>query len=213
MATRIHRETRNVEQTKKVIPFISWETSFGWNVCKLVFGVNKLYLDLEFQIDPVKQPIKSNSVGSGHVSHHWTLSFNYHFDHGFVVFKNVQPRFTLRRMGVRGYIIHFTQLLNLLLSFDILGLGFGIVRVAPVFWKLVCLVWTVLLIKHSTSMTMFQRSRAGNPSIRNSASREIISDNVELCDIQLIGTNVLLPKIHKTPPVVDFESSRSPAKS
>ena len=31
--------------------------------------------------------------------------------------------------------------------------------------------------------------------------------------IQLTGTNVLLPKIHKTPPEVDFESSRSPAKS
>ena len=28
-----------------------------------------------------------------------------------------------------------------------------------------------------------------------------------------MGTNVLLTKIHKTPPEVDFESSRSPAKS
>ena len=43
--------------------------------------------------------------------------------------------------------------------------------------------------------------------------------SVELCEtevcnlhIQLSGTKVLLPKIHKTPPVVDFESSRSPAK-
>ena len=47
------------------------------------------------------------------MSHRRTSSFYYHFDHGFVVFKDVQLRFTLRRMCVGGYIIHFTQLLNL----------------------------------------------------------------------------------------------------
>ena len=48
----------------------------------------------------------------------------------------------------------------------------------------------------------------------------MISASVELCEtevcflhIQLTGTNVRLPKMHKTPPDVDFESSRSPAKS
>ena len=42
----------------------------------------------------------------------------------------------------------------------------------------------------------------------------MISDSVELCKtevcflhIQLIGTNVWLPKIHNVPPEVDFESS------
>ena len=56
--------------------------------------------------------------------------------------------------------------------------------------------------------------------MRKPASREMISAFVELCGtevcfihILLIGTNVCLPKIHKTPPEVDFESSRSPAKS
>ena len=67
---------------------------------------------------------------------------------------------------------------------------------------------------------MSQRSRAGNPSIRGPASRELTSDSVELYEtevcflhIQLTGTTVPLPKIHKTPPEFDFESSRSPAKS
>ena len=53
----------------------------------------------------------------------------------------------------------------------------------------------------------------------NPASKEMISDSVELCEtevcflhIQLIGTNVWLPKMHNVPPEVDFESSRSPAK-
>ena len=64
-------------------------------------------------------------------------------------------------------------------------------------------------------------SRAGNPSSLSPVSSEIISDSVELWEtamfcflhIQLIGTNVWLPKIHNVPPEVDFESSRSPAKS
>ena len=69
--------------------------------------------------------------------------------------------------------------------------------------------------------TMSQRSRAGNPSIRNPASREMIWDSAEPCDtevcflhIQLTETNVLLPNKHiRFLPEVDFESSRPPAKS
>ena len=64
------------------------------------------------------------------------------------------------------------------------------------------------------------KSRAGISSIRRPASRESIPASVELCEtevcflhIQLIGTNVWLPKMHKIPPDVDFESSESPAKS
>ena len=44
------------------------------------------------------------------------------------------------------------------------------------------------------------------------ASKEIISASVELCEtdvcflhIQLPSTNVWLPKMHKSPPDVDFE--------
>ena len=58
------------------------------------------------------------------------------------------------------------------------------------------------------------------PSNLNPASKELISDSVELCEtevcflhIQLIGTNVWLPKMHRVPQDVDFESSRSPAES
>ena len=64
------------------------------------------------------------------------------------------------------------------------------------------------------------KSRAGIPSNLNPASKEMISDSVDLCEtevcflhIQLIETNVWLPKMHHVPPDVDFESSRSPAKS
>ena len=63
-------------------------------------------------------------------------------------------------------------------------------------------------------------SRASKPSNLSPVSREIISDSVELWEtdvcflhIQLVGTNVWLPNTHNVPPEVDFESSRSLAKS
>ena len=59
----------NVEQTQKMIPFITCEFSFCQYVCELVLGVNVFDLDLGVQIDSIKQPIKSNSVGSGNMSH------------------------------------------------------------------------------------------------------------------------------------------------
>ena len=65
----------NVEYTQKMIPFITCEVSLGQYVCELFFGVNVLNLDLGVQIHSIKQPIKSNSVGSGNMSHSRTLTF------------------------------------------------------------------------------------------------------------------------------------------
>ena len=116
MTAREHREIHDVEQTKKVNPFIFRETSFGQNVSELVFGVNVFHLDLRFQVNSVEQQIKRNSVGSGCVSHCWTSSSDTHLDDSFIVFKNFQLRLTLRRVCVGGYVIHIWQLLNLSLS-------------------------------------------------------------------------------------------------
>ena len=80
----------NVKQAQQMIPLITRETSFGQNVSKLVFGVDVLDLDLGIQINSIKQPIKSNSVSSGNVSHCWTPSFHDYFDHCFTVFKHIQ---------------------------------------------------------------------------------------------------------------------------
>ena len=59
----------DVEQTQKVFPFVTCEISLGQHVCELDFGVNVFDLDLGVQMDSIEQPIKSNSVGSGNVSH------------------------------------------------------------------------------------------------------------------------------------------------
>ena len=139
--------------------------------------------------------------------------------------KNVQLRLTLRRMCVGWYIIHiWQQLLNLsLFRFSWCSDLVLFMKCSPVLHKFpwVCLpCLAVLFVERNTSITTSQKSRAGNPSMGFPASREMISDSVELCEtercflhIQLMGTNFRLPKIHKTPPEVDVESSKSPAKS
>ena len=59
----------NVEQTQKMVPFITCEISLCQYACELNLGVNVFDLDLGVQIGYIKQPIKSNSVGSGNMSH------------------------------------------------------------------------------------------------------------------------------------------------
>ena len=92
----------NIEQTQKVIPFITCKISLCQYVCELVFAVNVFDLDLGVQIDCIKQPIKSNSVGSGNMSHCGASSLYDHLDHCFVVLKDVQQSFLTRRMHVCG---------------------------------------------------------------------------------------------------------------
>ena len=65
----------NVEHTQKIIPFITCEVSLGQYVCELVFGVNVFDLYFGVPIDSIEQPIKSNSVGPGYMSHCRASSF------------------------------------------------------------------------------------------------------------------------------------------
>ena len=72
---------------EKMIPLIIALCQY---VCELVFGVDVFDLDFGVQIDSVKQPVKSNSVGPGYVSHCRTSAFDDHLDHRFIIFKNVK---------------------------------------------------------------------------------------------------------------------------
>ena len=56
-------EMADVEQMKKIVPFVTCEITFGQNVCELMFGVNEPNLNLGVQINSVKQPIQCNIVG------------------------------------------------------------------------------------------------------------------------------------------------------
>ena len=64
LSATIRAETADVEQMKKIVPFVRCEITFGQNVCELLFGINVSNLNLRFKINHVKQPIQSNSVGS-----------------------------------------------------------------------------------------------------------------------------------------------------
>ena len=80
----------SIKQAQQMIPLITRETAFGQNVSKLVFGVDVFNLDLGIQIDSIEQPIKSNSVGPGNMSHCRTPPLNDHLDHCFIVFEHIQ---------------------------------------------------------------------------------------------------------------------------
>ena len=87
----------DVEQMKKIVPFVTCEVSICQFVCELISGINILDLDLCVQVDSVKQPMKSSSVGSGYMSHCWTSAFDDHFNHGFVILKHVQKSIGRRK--------------------------------------------------------------------------------------------------------------------
>ena len=70
----------NIKQSQQMIPFITCETALCQDVCELILGVNIFDLDFWVKINPIKQPIKSNSVGPGNMSHRWTSAFYYHLD-------------------------------------------------------------------------------------------------------------------------------------
>ena len=55
-------EMADVEQMKKIVPFVTCVITFGQNVCKLMFGINVSNLNFKIKINPVKQPIQSNSM-------------------------------------------------------------------------------------------------------------------------------------------------------
>ena len=86
--------------------------SLGQYVCELVFGVSVFDLDFGVQVDSIKEPIKSNSVGSGNMSHCRASSFYDHLDHCFVVFKHIQQSFLLRRLDVGGNKINIIQIID-----------------------------------------------------------------------------------------------------
>ena len=80
----------NIEQAQKMIPLITCEISFGWNVCEFVFAVDVLDLDFWVQVNSIEQLIKRNSVDPENMSQCRTPSFDNHLGHCFVVLKHIQ---------------------------------------------------------------------------------------------------------------------------
>ena len=124
-------ENADIEQTEKIVPFITSEIALCQYVCELVCGVNIFDLDLGVQIHCVKKPIMRNSVSSGYVSLCWTSTLDDHLDHCFTIFKNVEHRTKLRRLHVWRSIIDVAW-------FKIVVLNWRLDVVLDVFSLMVC---------------------------------------------------------------------------
>ena len=83
-------EKANVEQTKKIVPFVTCEIAFCQNVCELMFGVDVSNLNFRIKI------ILSNNQSKATL---WVLdtclivglpTFDYHFDYRLIVLKDIQ---------------------------------------------------------------------------------------------------------------------------
>ena len=70
----------DIKQGQRVIPFITCEIPLCQDVCELVFRVDVFDLDFGARINSIEQPIKSNSVGSGNVSHCRTSASHNHLN-------------------------------------------------------------------------------------------------------------------------------------
>ena len=69
----------DIDLSHQMIPFITCEIPFCQDVCKLVLGVDVFDLDFRVQVDSIEQPVKSNSMSSGNMSHCWTSAFSKSF--------------------------------------------------------------------------------------------------------------------------------------
>ena len=98
-----------IEQTEKMVPFITSESTLGQHVSKFVSGVDVFGLDLRVTNDPDKQATKRNSLDSGYVSLRRTSAFDDHLDDRFVVFKIVKQRVVARKFCVWTDVINFCQ--------------------------------------------------------------------------------------------------------
>ena len=107
-------EMANVKQTQEKIPFITCEISLGPVCLRVGFWCQCIWFGFwsPIQVDSIKQPIMSNSVGSGNMSHCRTPSLYNHLDHCFVVFKHIQQSFLMRRIDVWGNKINIVQIID-----------------------------------------------------------------------------------------------------
>ena len=124
-----------MEQSDQPVLFLTSERSFGWDICDLRRGVNKLDLCHRVKVDPVKQPTKRNSVCAGNVSHRPTSAFHHHLGHRIVVFKDEQHCFVTGKLFV-GRDKSQSPLLTALPTFVILWLHLT--------WQRISQCWNVL---------------------------------------------------------------------
>ena len=77
-----------VVELKWLIPFVKMSA---------IWFLVSMYL---IWIYSIEQPIKSNSVSSGNMSHGRTSAFHNHFNYSFIVLKHIQQSFLARGLDI-----------------------------------------------------------------------------------------------------------------
>ena len=171
------------EQMKKIIPFVTCGITFGQNVCELMSGINVSNLNVRIKINPVKQPVQSNSVGSWYMSHCGISAFYYHFFTASLSSKThniaLEPE-CVTLDGTWSILVRSRWVCMVGICFRMFGWLFADKFHRDSLTSWVLLVW--FGTEWHTSITISHRSRAGIPSMRKPASREMISASVELCE-------------------------------
>ena len=144
------------------------------------------------------------------MSHCRASSLYDHLDHCFVVFKDIQHSFLTRRMHVWKNKINIIQIINL--SRNFLSC-WRFVRVSPFLITLIrvsknCDDQTPMSQEREYGLTSILRPRKWFLILLNCAKLNFVSYTSNLSE-QMYD----FQKTHNVPPEVDFESSRSPAKS
>ena len=174
MAGRTQWNVHDVEETEKVVPLFTGEIALCEDVGKFVLGVNICDLNLSIQVDSVKWPIKRNSVGTGHVCHCRTPAFDYHLNSGLTVLGHVQHGIGRRNFRIPRHIVNVKHIRTVV---HVGALVWFLVRLLDVVRcnKSPCAYESLVLLDGfgewwNTSITKFQRSRAGITSMREPAS-------------------------------------------
>ena len=199
-------EMVNVEQTQKMIPFITCQISLGQHVYELVVDVNVFDLDFELQMT------RSNNQSRATL---WVLETCLIV--GLLPFmiilitaslsSKIYNRTSLREeFTFEGIKSTLPKLLITPWDCFRFWMMWGVERTSRLFINgNLRSLWTWFVFPRTATIRS-HKSSAGISSNLNPASKEMISDSVEMCETevcflhsQLIGTNVWLPKTQNVP--------------
>ena len=199
----------------------AWNFLFGWSVCELVSGSGVLNLDFWVQIDSIEQPIKRNSVVSGNMSHCGLLPLMIILITASLSSKIYNKVSWCENWSFEGIKSTFSK--TLITAWDCFrflncvtcwtNFTFVLKRFSPFFTTLIRVSKNCDDQDPITQVRRYHQTSILHPKKRflillNCAKLKFVSYTSNwlehTCDFQ---------KTHNVPPKVNFESSRSPAKS
>ena len=150
--------------------------------------------------NPVKQPIQNNFVGSWHMSHRAISAFDYHLNHGFIVFIDIQHGTGTRMCSAWWNVTNVGQVFVVGIGFRILGCIFADKFLRGPLTHLWFSWFGLVRNEILQPLNPKDGERESHPCV-NVHRERLLQPSVELCEtevcflhIHFIGTNVWLPR-------------------